>query len=324
MPEFNAPQSCPPDVETKYFAQRYELWSKYDSGVAIDTESWYSATPESIATHIASRCWKWYGSRCTESTTQESRIAAQPSSLALGNEKNGPQLTFVDGMCGCGSNAIQLALFFDKIIAVDIDPRKIEMAQHNAKIYGVAKKIEFHTSDVFELLENELLPRFQKSNEETQQGGQEELCGVFLSPPWGGPLYSLTAYYDLRDTNPSTLDLVAACRGLTPNVVLYLPRNIRAEQATLLAHPPTQLPLCCIEHCMIRPPKAKATVVYYFGAHLPTERLVRSVPTPSDASQWPSGVLPSPIRGDELEKSMRDYVGQLIQNVPIKTNKVVP
>lgn len=65
------------------------------------------------------------------------------------------------------SNAFSLT-----VIAVDIDSVKIEMARHNAQVYGVADRIEFIVGDFFELA-----PRLYADM-------------VFLSPPWGGPDYS--------------------------------------------------------------------------------------------------------------------------------------
>ena len=41
---------------SKYWAQRYRLFSLFDDGVMLDHESWYSVTPEKIAQHIAERC----------------------------------------------------------------------------------------------------------------------------------------------------------------------------------------------------------------------------------------------------------------------------
>lgn len=35
----------------KYWMQRYSLWSRYDEGVRMDEEGWFSATPEVIAMH---------------------------------------------------------------------------------------------------------------------------------------------------------------------------------------------------------------------------------------------------------------------------------
>ena len=41
---------------SKYWAQRFRLFSRYDEGVRLEPESWYSVTPERIAEHISERC----------------------------------------------------------------------------------------------------------------------------------------------------------------------------------------------------------------------------------------------------------------------------
>ncbi|XP_055345496.1 trimethylguanosine synthase-like [Paramacrobiotus metropolitanus] len=102
----------------KYWFQRYRLFSKYDEGILMDEESWFSVTPERIAAHIAERC------RCD---------------------------VIVDAFCGVGGSAIQFALTCERVIAVDIDPQKIAFAQHNARIYGVEERIEFICADFFEV-----------------------------------------------------------------------------------------------------------------------------------------------------------------------------
>jgi len=110
--------SIPPELAavSKYWAQRYRLFSKYDQGIRMDEESWYSVTPEKIARHIAVKC------KCD---------------------------VIVDGFCGVGGNAIQFALTCARVIAVDIDREKVAMARHNAKVYGVEDKIEFIVGDFF-------------------------------------------------------------------------------------------------------------------------------------------------------------------------------
>lgn len=42
----------------KYWCQRYLLFSRYDNGIKMDEEGWFSVTPESIARHHAFRCGK--------------------------------------------------------------------------------------------------------------------------------------------------------------------------------------------------------------------------------------------------------------------------
>lgn len=104
------------DELRKYWFQRYRLFTKFDQGIWMDRESWFSVTPEKIAQHIAERC------RCE---------------------------LIVDGFCGVGGNAIQFALTCERVIAIDIDPQKIAMARHNASIYGVLDRIEFIVGDYF-------------------------------------------------------------------------------------------------------------------------------------------------------------------------------
>ncbi|CAN8025892.1 unnamed protein product, partial [Ixodes persulcatus] len=102
----------------KYWAQRYRLFSKFDKGIELDEESWFSVTPEGIAKHIAKRC--------------QGDIV-------------------IDAFCGAGGNTIQFALVSRLVIAVDIDPRKIELARKNAAVYGVLDKIQFVLGDFLEL-----------------------------------------------------------------------------------------------------------------------------------------------------------------------------
>lgn len=70
------------------------------------------------------------------------------------------------------------------VIAIDIDPKKIEMAQKNAAVYGVLDKIQFVVGDFLELASS--------------------LRGdvVFLSLPWGGPQYQHHKSFQLKDMTP--------------------------------------------------------------------------------------------------------------------------
>lgn len=40
---------------SKYWYKRHILWSKYDAGILMDDEGWYSVTPEAVAAHIAAK-----------------------------------------------------------------------------------------------------------------------------------------------------------------------------------------------------------------------------------------------------------------------------
>lgn len=124
----------PPDMK-KYWSQRYRYFTKYDEGIKMDKEGWYSVTPERIAAHIAQRC---------------------------------ASDVIIDAFCGVGGNTIQFALTCHYVIAIDIDPVRLECARHNARIYGVEDRIEFICGDFMTLI-----PKLKAD-------------AVFLSPPWGG------------------------------------------------------------------------------------------------------------------------------------------
>ncbi|XP_068022852.1 trimethylguanosine synthase isoform X2 [Melanerpes formicivorus] len=102
----------------KYWAQRYRLFSRFDEGIKLDREGWFSVTPEKIAEHIAVRVSRSFN--CD---------------------------VIVDAFCGVGGNAIQFALTSKRVIAIDIDPEKLSLARNNAEVYGVADQIEFVCGD---------------------------------------------------------------------------------------------------------------------------------------------------------------------------------
>lgn len=40
---------------TRYWWRRNSLFSKYENGILLDDEGWYSVTPEVVASHIAKK-----------------------------------------------------------------------------------------------------------------------------------------------------------------------------------------------------------------------------------------------------------------------------
>jgi release factor glutamine methyltransferase len=54
---------------------------------------------------------------------------------------------------GCGVNAILAASKSNEVVAVDINPEAVKVAQQNAKVNAVEQKIVFRMSDVFSKVE---------------------------------------------------------------------------------------------------------------------------------------------------------------------------
>ncbi|KAF8021673.1 hypothetical protein BT93_G1964 [Corymbia citriodora subsp. variegata] len=175
----------------KYWLQRYHLFSRYDEGVKLDEEGWYSVTPEEIAIRHAERC---------------------------------RGRTVIDCFAGVGGNAIQFALLCHHVVAIDIDPQKIALAFHNAKIYGVEGRIDFIVGDFFQLAPS--------------------LKGdiVYLSPPWGGPSYKMIQQFNLDLLRPKDgYSVFQAAQRITPNIIMFLPRNMdldQVEELSWLSSPP--------------------------------------------------------------------------------------
>lgn len=120
------------------------------------------------------------------------------------------------------------------MLAIDINAERLNLAQHNARVYNVADRIEFIQGDFLQLA-----PR---------------LCGdvVFLSPPWGGPEYLSADVFDIRTMmEPDGYPLLQFCcfrvavGGLIPpsiNYSLFLLKGHRSAGAVLVCESKT--PYC--------------------------------------------------------------------------------
>lgn len=107
------------------------------------------------------------------------------------------------------------------VIAIDIDPKKIEMARHNAAVYGVEDRIEFIVGDFLVL------------------AASLKADVVFLSPPWGGPQYMKQETYDLEQhlqPVPAS-QLMTKSFQIADNVAVFLPRNSNTQQLAAMAGP---------------------------------------------------------------------------------------
>ncbi|XP_029310133.1 trimethylguanosine synthase [Cottoperca gobio] len=174
----------------KYWAQRYRLFSRFDEGIRLDREGWFSVTPERIAEHIALR---------VEQSFPDSQL-------------------IIDAFCGVGGNAIQFALTGKRVLAIDIDPVRLDLARHNATVYNVTDRIDFLQGDFLQLA-----PRLRGDV-------------VFLSPPWGGPDYLTAEVFDIQTMmQPDGFQIFCLAKLISDNIVYFLPRNADVDQIASLA-----------------------------------------------------------------------------------------
>ncbi|KNE55434.1 hypothetical protein AMAG_17786 [Allomyces macrogynus ATCC 38327] len=232
-------QASLPDRVKKYWSRRRNFFSKFDEGVRMDEVGWFSVTPEPIAQHLAERC---------------------RSNLVI------------DAFAGVGGNAIQFAVTCEQVVAIELDPVRLACARHNAEIYGVADRIEFILGDAIQFLERtKLQPDFAVTCEQVVAieldpvrlacaRHNAEIYGVadriefilgdaiqflertklqpdviFLSPPWGGPEYLQQESYTLDMMPLDWKRLLKACYKLTPNLAIFMPKNLHADAISRLA-----------------------------------------------------------------------------------------
>lgn len=164
---------CPfgPKIQ-KFWDRRYDLFSRFDEGIQIDEVGLYSTTPEKIA---------------------------------LEQAKKIDCMSVVDAFCGVGGNAIAFARMGKQVFAIEKDKTRLEMARHNAGIYGVAGKIEFICGDFF------------------VEALKIKAEGVFIDPPWGGPEYKELEGFKLNNFFPDGNDVLRLAFASFQKVAIKVP-----------------------------------------------------------------------------------------------------
>uniref|UniRef100_A0A0X3PQB6 Trimethylguanosine synthase n=1 Tax=Schistocephalus solidus TaxID=70667 RepID=A0A0X3PQB6_SCHSO len=110
---------CADPEMTKWWKRRYDLFERFDDGIELDKESWYSVTPEIIARHQARMC-----------------------SCHL----------IIDGFAGVGGNSIQFAQTCAFVISIDNSMERLGLLQKNAAVYGATSKIDSICGDLANVL----------------------------------------------------------------------------------------------------------------------------------------------------------------------------
>lgn len=227
-------------VLKKFHRQRYDLFHRFDEGIQIDEEGWWSVTPELIAAHTA----LILGQNYHLSHTAHHHHSSSSSSVSNKSLMSPPTGLVWDAFAGVGGNAIQFALKgAQHVIATDTNWERLVDASHNAEIYEVRQYIDYIQADALSMT------RFWRTGQVRSQSARAISAGkglhqqstplspsppfqaVFFSPPWGGPAYTQQPTYDLLQMLPISLSaLLAMARVLTHEIILYLPRTTSLPQ----------------------------------------------------------------------------------------------
>ncbi|MEJ8568008.1 methyltransferase domain-containing protein [Elongatibacter sediminis] len=163
-----------------YWDMRHALFSRFDQA-QVDATGLYTMVPENHAMDMARRA----GGGAT-----------------------------LDLCSGIGAMSIAFARCGQQVTAVEIDPRRVAMARHNARLYEVADRIDFRAADA--------------TAESTLAALPDDIHTLFMDPPWGaGPGdYLKRPVTRLADLELAGLNLVDLTRRLPGReVMLRLPPN---------------------------------------------------------------------------------------------------
>ncbi len=95
----------------------------------------------------------------------EARMSLTPEALAMDLATRIGRRTVVDAFCGGGGNAIAFARAGADVTAIEIDPERARMAEHNARLYGVSIRVVIGDARA-------VLPTLDAEV-------------IFVDPPWG-------------------------------------------------------------------------------------------------------------------------------------------
>jgi trimethylguanosine synthase len=169
----------------KYWDKRYSLFSRFDENIKVDKLGLFSVKPEKIALHIASLL---------------------------------PGGRVLDAFCGVGGSAIAFARMGKKVVSVDKDIKRLEMAKSNAEVYGVSHQIEFINDDIMNVITN-----FTTGFD-----------AIYLDPAWGGPDYYLRDSFTLSMFEPDGRTLVDHALLHNCPVAFTVPKNFDLNEFAAL------------------------------------------------------------------------------------------
>lgn len=98
---------------------------------------------------------------------EEGKFSLTPDDLAKRMAAGAKGRTVVDACCGAGGNTIGFARAGCDVVAIEQSQNRLDLARHNAQIYGVSQRINFRIGDATKLL------------------GDVQADILFVDPPWG-------------------------------------------------------------------------------------------------------------------------------------------
>ena len=140
-----------------------------------------------------------------------------PEIIAEYTAKISKGCSVIDGFCGSGGNVIQFSKYCNKVFAIDIDDKKLEICKNNCKVYNCKNNISFIHCDFLQI------DKYEKEKVYADF--------IFLSPPWGGMEYKNSYVYSIKKfMTPDINEIVSVSLSVADNILFFLPRNLDLDE----------------------------------------------------------------------------------------------
>ena len=113
----------------------------------------------------------------------------------------------VDACCSVGGMTIPMAQSGKHVIAIELDPHRLELAKKNAEIFGAQDRITFISGDVLE--------EIPKLSADT----------IFFDGQWVGQSTEEGQLFTLSDFSPNGKDFLTQCFKIAKCVIFRVPAN---------------------------------------------------------------------------------------------------
>lgn len=117
------------------------------------------------------------------------------------------KIVITDGTSNIGTDAISLALEFDKVNAIELIDKNCKLLKHNINIYDLHNKIHVYCHDFLNII-NDL-----------------EQDVIYIDPPWGGKSYKTLDKMNLYLGNKSVADIINLHKDKAKLILIKTPNN---------------------------------------------------------------------------------------------------
>ena len=145
----------------------------------------------------------------------EATFADQISEAIASQKGVHNQMSIVDATACVGGNSMSFGKYFQYLTAVELDPKRAKMLEHNLDLckrhatFGFVANKRVFCGDYTKLMRTQI--------------GRSDI--IFFDPPWGGMDYKNETSVELSLGNRKMHDIVNECSQYATYVVLKLPKN---------------------------------------------------------------------------------------------------